>query len=67
MRRRKHRSDRRLVERDKVKVSGVPTGQGSLMLRAVAAQIPQRGVTWEHQQKSQQMRHKLLLWFLGLA
>src|SRR5919202_1181314 len=37
MRRRKHRSDRRLVERDKVKVSGVPTGKGSLVIRAVAA------------------------------
>src|SRR5437660_11486684 len=37
--RRNHRSDRHLVERDKVKVSGVPTGTGSLVILAVAAQV----------------------------
>ncbi len=67
MRRRKHRSDRHLVERDKVKVSGVPTGKGSLVIRAVAAQIAKRGMTWKHKQKAQQMRNKLLLRFLGLV
>jgi hypothetical protein len=59
--------DRRLVEGDKVKVSGVPTCQGPVVLRTVAAQMPTRGVAWEHKQQSQQMRHKLLLRLLGLA
>jgi hypothetical protein len=45
MLRRNHLSDRRLVERDKVKVSGVPPGKGSLVIRAVAAQIPKCGMT----------------------
>src|SRR4029453_6122065 len=67
MLRRYYLSDRRFVERDKVKVSGVPTGKGSLVIRAVAAQIPKRSMTGEHKQKSQQMRNKLLLRFLGLA
>ncbi len=67
MLRRNHRSDRHLVERDKVKVSGVPTGKGSLVIRAVAAQIAQRGMTWQQKQKAQQMRNKLLLRFLGLV
>ena len=38
-----------------------------LVRRAVAAQIPKRGMTWEHKKKSQQMRNKLLLRFLGVG
>jgi hypothetical protein len=67
MGRRDHADDRRLVERDKGKVSRVPTGKGPLVIRTVTAQIPTRGMAWEHKQQSQQMRQKLLLRFLGLA
>lgn len=65
--RRDDAKDRRRVEGDKVKVSGVPPCKGPLVLRTVAAQIPKRRMAWEHKQQSQQVRQKLLLRLLGFA
>ena len=65
--RRDDAEDRRLVEGDKVKVSGVPPCKSPFVLRTVAAEIAKCSVAWEHQQKSQQMCQKLLLRLLGLA
>jgi hypothetical protein len=44
MGRRDYSDDRRLVEGDQVKVSGVPTCKGPLVIRTVAAQIAQGGM-----------------------
>jgi len=65
--RRDHVADRRLVEGDKGKVSGVPPGKGPCVIRPVAAEIAQCRVAWEHQPKSQQMCQKLLVRLLGVA
>ena len=65
--RRDHVDDRRPVEGDKVKISGVPTGKSSLVIRTVTAEIPKRDMAWQHQEQSQEMHNKLLLRFLGLA
>ena len=62
-----HVEDRRLVEGDKVNVSGVPTGKGSFVIRTVAAEISKRRMAWEQQQQSPQMGQKLLLRLRGLA
>jgi hypothetical protein len=59
--------DRRLVEGDKVKIAGVPTGKGPCMLHTVAAEMPKRRVAWEPKQQSHQMCQKRLLRFLGVA
>jgi hypothetical protein len=59
--------NRRFVERDNSTVSGVPTRKGSFVRRAVAAQMTKRGLAWEHQEPSQEMRHPLVLRRLGWA
>ena len=59
--------NRRLVERDKVKVSVVPPREGTLVIRTVAAEIAKRGMAGKHQQKSQQMGDEFALRFLGLG
>ena len=62
--RRDHLDNRRLVEGDKVKVSGVPPCKGPFVVRTVAAQIPKRRVAWEHQQKSVGCARNLCCGFL---
>src|SRR5262245_2382644 len=54
------------VERDPVKASTVPPCKGLLVIGTVATQITKSGVSREHEHKPQQMRDKLVLWFLGL-
>src|SRR5262245_1676179 len=55
-----------LVERGPVKSSTVPPCKGPLVIGTVATHITKGGVSREHEYKSQQMRDKLVLWFLGL-
>jgi hypothetical protein len=65
MGRRDHRSDRGLVEGDKGKTFGVPPGESLFLIGTVAAESAQGGVAWEHEQTSQEMQKKLLLWLRG--